>query len=252
MTRRSTAPYANERSAVSGASSSLMRIRFSKHGKIRFTSHRDVARIWERTLRQVAAPLVYSMGFSPRPRISFGFALPTGYESDAEYLDIRLDPTRPWPVDGERATKTLTSALPTGMGVTAADLIEQGGPSLQHEVTSCTWRIDVVGAHHREISDAISCALNASQLFVERVRKGRTVAEDIRPSLISARVEHSLPDGARIITDLGTQPRSTCPAALLASLSLPLQLQALRVRRLHQWIATDTGQRREPLTAISP
>ena len=67
-----------------------LRIRFSKIGKIRFTSHRDTARIWERGLRRAGLPVAYSEGFTPRPRISFGLALPTGYESEAEYLDVEL------------------------------------------------------------------------------------------------------------------------------------------------------------------
>ena len=65
-----------------------LRLRFDKHGKVRFTSHRDVARIWERTLRRAALPVAYSEGFSPRPKLSFGLALSTGHESDAEYLDV--------------------------------------------------------------------------------------------------------------------------------------------------------------------
>ena len=51
-----------------------VRIRFSKLGKVRFTSHRDTARIWERALRRVEAPVAYTEGFSPRPRLSFGLA----------------------------------------------------------------------------------------------------------------------------------------------------------------------------------
>ena len=62
-----------------------VRIRFAKLGKIRWTSHRDVARMWERAFRRVQLPVAYSAGFSPRPRVSFGLALPTGYESVAEY-----------------------------------------------------------------------------------------------------------------------------------------------------------------------
>ena len=68
-----------------------LRVRFAKHGKVRFTSHRDVARVWERALRRVALPVAYSEGFSPRPRLSFGLALPTGCASVGEYLDIELD-----------------------------------------------------------------------------------------------------------------------------------------------------------------
>ena len=55
-----------------------IRFRFSKLGKIRFTSQRDVARMWERALRRAGLPLAYTEGFSPRPQLSFGLALPTG------------------------------------------------------------------------------------------------------------------------------------------------------------------------------
>ena len=69
-----------------------IRVRFVKVGKVRWTSHRDLARVWERAIRRVALPVAYSQGFSPRPKMHFGLALSTGHESLAEYLDIDLDP----------------------------------------------------------------------------------------------------------------------------------------------------------------
>jgi len=71
-----------------------IRFRYSKLGKIRFTSQRDVARMWERAIRRAHLPIAYTEGFSPRPQLSFGLALPTGAESLAEYLDMALDPER--------------------------------------------------------------------------------------------------------------------------------------------------------------
>ena len=68
----------------------IVRMRFTKLGKIRWTSHRDVARMWERALRRAGLPVAYTQGFSPRPQLSFGLALPTGCESVAEYLDVSL------------------------------------------------------------------------------------------------------------------------------------------------------------------
>ncbi len=68
----------------------LVRLEYHKVGKIRFLGHRDVARVLERSLRRAGLPLRYSEGFSPRPRLSFGLALSTGYESIAEYLDVEL------------------------------------------------------------------------------------------------------------------------------------------------------------------
>src|SRR5204862_7253907 len=89
---------------VNGAGVKL-RIRFTKLGKVRFTSHRDIARMWERAFRRTGVALAYTAGFSPRPKISFGLALPTGHESVAEYLDVEL--AEDGPPDIERVVGAL-------------------------------------------------------------------------------------------------------------------------------------------------
>jgi len=71
-----------------------VRLRFTKLGKIRWTSHRDVARMWERALRRTSLPVARTAGFNPRPKVSFGLALPTGHESVAEFLDVDWYVTR--------------------------------------------------------------------------------------------------------------------------------------------------------------
>src|SRR5690606_29749085 len=83
---RAQAPHARRGGVV------RHRIRYSKMGKIRFLSHRDLARVWERGLRRSGIRVSYSEGFSPRPKLSFGLALSTGYESLGEYLDVDLHP----------------------------------------------------------------------------------------------------------------------------------------------------------------
>ena len=65
-----------------------VRVRYAKRGKIRWISHRDVARAFERALRIEQLPLAFTLGFSPRPKVSFGLALSTGHESEVEYLDL--------------------------------------------------------------------------------------------------------------------------------------------------------------------
>ncbi len=222
-----------------------VRIRFSKHGKVRFTSHRDVARIWERALRRARLNVAYSAGFSPRPKIAFGLALSTGFSSDAEYLDVDLDPDRAAGVDTETLVAALTASLPAGMTAMAAAWLAPGEPSLQHAVTSCTWRIDAAGADALEASDSLERALARGELLVERERKGRLDTDDIRPAVLAAEVQGNITDGVRLIAELGTKPRAVRPPELLASLDPPLGL--LRAHRLHQWIATDGLQRREPL-----
>ena len=222
-----------------------LRIRYAKHGKVRFTSHRDVARIWERALRRAGAPVVYSAGFSPRPKISFGLALSTGYSSDAEYLDVEVDPQWSAGIDNEALAGALTASLPAGVTALAVTGLAFGEPSLQHAVTSCTWRIDAVGADAREASDSVARAMARSELLVQRERKGRLDTDDIRPAVLAVEVRGNITDGVRLIAELGTQPRAVRPAELLASLHPPLSV--VRACRLHQWIATDEGERREPL-----
>ena len=222
-----------------------LRVRFSKHGKVRFTSHRDVARIWERSLRRARVPVAYSAGFSPRPKIAFGLALPTGYSSDAEYLDVEVDPVWAAGIDNGILVGALTASLPTGMTALAAVEIASGEPSLQHAVTSCTWRIDAAGADATEASDAVSRAMDSSELLVQRERKGRVTTDNIRPAIHAVEVQGNITDGVRLIAELATQPRAVRPAELLASLRPPLSL--LRACRLHQWITTDAGERSEPL-----
>ena len=226
-------------------SGSRLRVRFSKHGKVRFTSHRDVARIWERALRRAGVPVVYSAGFNPRPKISFGLALSTGYSSDAEYLDVELDPVWAAGIDNEALAGALTASLPAGMAVLAIAGLEPGQPSLQHAVTSCTWRIDAAGADALEASEELSRAMARSELLVRRERKGRLATDNIRPAVLAVEVQGNITDGVRLIAELGTQPRAARPVDLLESLDPPLSL--LRACRLHQWIATDATERREPL-----
>lgn len=238
-----------------------LRIAFAKHGKIRFTSHRDVARIWERTLRRASLPVAYSEGFSPRPKLSFGLALSTGHESDAEYLDVELDPARVHAdaLDPDALAADLTARLPVGMAVTAARPIDRSTPSLQQAVTSCTWQIDVVDVDADTVAGAVARALAADTLVVTRERKGKQVTDDLRPLVLSLDVvgpieAHSpgSPAGVRLLAELGTQPRAVRVSELLGALDPPLHER--RVVRLHQWIHDDdTDERSEPLSAaVSP
>src|SRR3954451_21034389 len=67
-----------------------LRVRFAKRGRLRFSSHRDFQRAFERALRRVDVPMAYSAGFSPHPRISYAGAAPTGAASEAEYVEISV------------------------------------------------------------------------------------------------------------------------------------------------------------------
>ena len=114
-----------------------LRLRFAKRGRLRFTSHRDFQRAFERALRRAAVPMAYSAGFSPHPKISYAGASPTGAASEAEYLEIALAET----VDPGRLAVDLDDALPDGLDV--LEVVEAGAGSLAERLEASCWLIDV-------------------------------------------------------------------------------------------------------------
>ncbi|MGH9300261.1 MAG: TIGR03936 family radical SAM-associated protein, partial [Acidimicrobiales bacterium] len=161
-----------------------VRARFSKLGKVSWTSHRDVARMWERALRRAGLPVAYTQGFSPRPRLSFGLALPTGHCSVAEYLDIDLNEEV---ASGYELARTLSQVLPTGVDVLGCAVVDAGRESLQSEVTSCTWTIEVVGMDPDTLAGVATSGMECETIPVTRERKGRQTTDDLRPAILALR-----------------------------------------------------------------
>jgi radical SAM-linked protein len=230
-----------------------LRFRYSKLGRIRFTSQRDVARMWERALRRTDLEVAWSAGFSPRPLLSFGLALPTGCESTAEYIDVRLAERlgagpRADELDGLAGLAgQLTEFLPEGLQVDGVGTLAHGAGSLQQEVTSCTWILEVRGVAERELTERIGRLLAAPRIPVRRERKGRQTEDDLRPSVLALDLAGPGPGGSSppgIVAELATQPRGVRPTELLEGLGADLVL--VRARRTNQWIEHD-GERREPL-----
>src|SRR5207248_297394 len=218
-----------------------LRVRFVKLGKVRWTSHRDVSRMWERAFRRARLPVAYTGGFSPRPKVSFGLALPTGCESLAEYLDVELASDVDRPADA--LLPPLLAALPAGVAATAVGILEPASGSLRELVTSCTWTVELPGAGHESAVDLVRSVLDADALVVTRERKGRPVTDDLRPAVVSLAVVGTTAEGAVLEAELGTQPRGVRPGELLTARDPVVELGL--VRRTHQWIERD-GARWEP------
>jgi radical SAM-linked protein len=228
------------------------RVRFEKLGKVRFLSHRDMARIRERILRRAEEAVAYSEGFSPRPRLHFGLALSTGHESLAEYLDIDLAAAAD--LAPAELPARVGSSLPPGMRATAAVPVDAGAGSLQQSVTSCSWQLEVVGAAPDEVAEAAARVLAAATLPSTVERKGSPVELDARPAVLALDVDPVAPPAPAGVTplrpsavlraELATQPRSLRPAELVRALD-PTWVEG-RVLRTHQWTLVD-GARLEPI-----
>ncbi len=221
-----------------------------------------MARVWERTLRRIDLPVAYSEGFNPRPKLHFGLALPTGFESNGEYLDIDINPdvqlaasaaeaevlagtmpdARILELDETRSRIDETS--PDGISILALAEIDRKELSLQQAVTSCSWEFTTT-LDAPALQTIVDTALAADSLLLDRERKGKKMTDDIRPQILDLH----LVDGPRLVAELGTQPRALRPAEFLAAIDLPSK-ETARVLRTHQWISNNDGEpAREPLDA---
>lgn len=220
-----------------------IRVRFAKLGKVRFTSHRDVARMWERALRRAELPVARTEGFHPRPKVSFGLALSTGHESLAEYLDVDVAGSLG---DDELSVlpQRLSAELPTGVDVLVVAELATQSRSLQEAVGSCTWEIDALGHDLAVIETLVERALASEELVITRTRKGREVVDDLRRAMVAVSVLGEVPGGARLTAELAVHPRSVRPSELLTALDDTLEEG--RVLRTAQWIWNEDA-REEPL-----
>jgi len=157
-----------------------LRLRYTKRGRLRFTSHRDIARVFERALRRAQVPMAYSAGFSPHPKVSWIGAAATGVASEAEYVEISLAERR----DPEQLRVALDAALPDGI-----DLVEAVeapvGTSLPDRVEASAWSIRVPEVTRADLEVAVEAFLAAELVEVERKTKDGMRHFDARAPVVS-------------------------------------------------------------------
>ena len=167
-----------------------VRIRYAKRGRLRFTSHRDVARAFERALRRAGVPMAYSAGFTPHPKISYVGASPTGTASEAEYLEIGLARS----CDVAELRQAIDAALPDGIDV--IDAVPAGPGSLAERMAATQWRIELPGVDVDTGRAAVDALLARERVEVERLTKSGRRAVDVRSPLVSITVTGaSVPSG---------------------------------------------------------
>lgn len=68
-----------------------LRVKFSKHGVLKFIGHLDVMRYFQKAIRRAGIDIAYTTGFSPHQIMSFAAPLGIGLESNGEYMDIEVN-----------------------------------------------------------------------------------------------------------------------------------------------------------------
>ena len=151
-----------------------VRITFTKQGALRYIGHLDLHRVWERALRRASLPISYSQGFHPQPKISLAAALPLGFSSRAEVIDVRLNEEIPT----EEIHTRLKGNLPPDIKVTDVKSVDERLPALQTLVLSAAYDVHltepIAGS---ELTRRVESLMQAESII--RERRGKTY--DLRP-----------------------------------------------------------------------
>ena len=154
-----------------------LRVQYAKRGRLRFTSHRDFSRAFERAVFRARLPMAYSSGFNPHPRISYAGAAPTGSASEAEYLELALAEV----VDPASVHAALDEALPDGLDV--VEVVEAPGAGLTDLLQASRWQIALPSRSRRR--SAVAAFLAAEEVLVHRMTKKGMRDFDSRAPVLS-------------------------------------------------------------------
>lgn len=192
-----------------------VRVTFAKLESMQYTGHLDLHRAWERTIRRAGLPLSYSHGYNPRPKINLASALPLGFTSDYEIVDIWFESKNLI----TEIVEAIDRATPPGLKITKAEEIDLSSPLLQKLVISSKYTITV-----REslinLPTRLQALLGADS--IPRNRRGKDY--DLRILIEDAKL--LTPDSSgyqRINLTLTTQDNATGrPDEVLAAMDIPL------------------------------
>ncbi len=168
-----------------------LRIRYAKRGPLRFTSHRDFARAFERAVRRAGLPIAFSQGFTPHPKISYASAAPTGAAREAEYLEVGLSA----PVEPGWAKAVLDAALSPGLDVLDVRVTATGG-GLADRLTASRWLVELPGVAPVRLAAAVDAFLAADEVMVERMTKQGRRRFDARGAVVALTVRDPAPSHA--------------------------------------------------------
>lgn len=229
-----------------------LRVRYAKRDRLRFTSHRDFARAFERAVRRAQLPVAFSAGFTPRPKISYAGAAPTGVASEAEYLEVALAERRA----PDAVREALDAALPPGLDI--VDVVEASGASLADRIDASRWRLEAGGVDPAVLRHAVDAFLAAGEVTVERLTKDGRRRFDARAAVVTlACTPAGNPpgDGGCAILDLVVRHGTPAvrPDDVLAGLRQVAAgappASAVRVTRLAQGLLGADGHLADPFAA---
>ncbi len=158
-----------------------MRLRFSKTGVMRYLSHLELITVFTRAVSRGNVPILFSLGFHPHPRFSFGTATSVGVESEAEYMDMVVAAG----ITPLELQERLNAVLPEGLMILDSKEIDARSPSISTLIDATRYRITIPGTSQSELLKGCEQFLAHDSLVILRTKKGETQTIDLRCETVS-------------------------------------------------------------------
>jgi radical SAM-linked protein len=154
-----------------------LRITFSRGEEVKYLSHLDIMRLWERALRRADIPLAYSQGYNPHPKISIAAPLPIGVTGDGELMDIFLRKT----ISPYFLIKAVSEQMPAGVSIVEVDQVSTRLPSLQSQVRQAEYVVQIATDRQRaDVERAIDSFMEREHFPWQHRRDGEVRQYDLR------------------------------------------------------------------------
>jgi len=161
-----------------------LRIKFGRGEEIKFISHLDIMRLWDRAFHRAHIPLAYSEGFNPHPKMSLAAPLAVGLTSEAELMDVFVART----VTPHWFTSALTQQLPPGITILGVFQAALTLPSLQSQVRYADYRVQLDADEAKDTEKAVSALLAMERLPWQHRRDTGQRSYDLRALISDLRV----------------------------------------------------------------
>jgi radical SAM-linked protein len=207
-----------------------LRITYSVEGALCYASVLDMGRLWERLLRRARVPLAYSQGFNPHPHLQFAAALPVGYSSACEMLDIFLGAEMP-PLDLARA---VTPQAPQGLRVLQVEVVPLKAEAPQAHMRLAHYTVHLYTTRPRaDVQAALDALLARPAIPRQRIKKGRLAEYDLRPLIGDVRYVSTGLRDHELCMELQTGPNGAGrPEEIIAELGLDVADYTIHRTRL--------------------
>jgi radical SAM-linked protein len=205
-----------------------IRVTFTRGDELKYITHLDLMRAWERALRRAEIPVSYSEGFSPHPQIAIAAPLAVGVTSDSELMDVFLDTV----MAPQTLVHQVTPQLPAGLRIVRSEEVGLTLPSLQADVRASEFDVDIEGRADDAVHRAVDGLLAAETFPWEHKRDDETKTYDLRALVHDITVAPC--DGALRLKMLLRTDNSGAgrPEQVVAALGLPPPARIHRTRLL--------------------